>query len=220
MSKKEHKKLIISLVGAKKSGKSTSGQILSYIFPDAKLTAIAEKLKRECSKAYDLDPIFFESQELKEQNLIYPIKTDVLKLTEVINSFKLTDKPVKVSSEALEEMATAKLQNARHIMQEMGMFVRKTFGKDIHMKHLDLSSDVTIITDVRFRNEFNYLNKLKTHDHLCLYIKNDMVENSGDPHISEQEYLTFRNKCVLVDNSKLDIVYLSEQIEDIIFSRF
>lgn len=220
MSKKEPKKLIISLVGAKKSGKSTAGQILSYIFPDAHLTAIASKLKQECSKAYDLDPIFFEEQELKERNLIYPIRTDILKLTELINGFKLDNKPVMINSNVLEELATYKLQNPRHIMQQMGMFVRNTFGADIHMKHLNLTNDVTIVTDVRFKNEFDYLNKLKTHEHLCLYIKNDLVENSGDTHISETEYLTFKDKCVLIDNSKLDIMDLSEQLEDVIFTRY
>jgi hypothetical protein len=214
------KKLIISLTGAKKSGKSTAGEILSYMFPDAKVTAIAGKLKQACSNAYDLEPIFFESQELKETNLIYPIKTDVLKLCELINSFKVNKKAIKIDSNLLEEFATYKMQNPRHIMQQVGMLIRNLFGSDIHMKHLDLSHDVTIVTDVRFKNEFDWLNKRKDAIHLPLYVKNDLVENSGDLHISEQEYLTFKDKCVTIDNSKLDIMDFSEQIEDVIFSRF
>lgn len=221
MTKTNGKKIIIGLTGAKKSGKSTAGEILSYMFPDAKVTAIASKLKKECAKAYDLEEIFFESQELKERNLIYPIKTDVLKLCELIEGFRLDDKPIKIDLAILEDFATYKMQTPRHILQQVGMLIRNIFGGDIHMKHLDLSSDVTIVTDVRFANEFKYLNKCEsTHEVLPLYIKNDMVENSGDLHISEKEYLTFRNKCVTINNSKLDIVDFSEQIEDVIFSRF
>lgn len=217
----KEKKLIISLTGAKRSGKSTAGEILSYMFPDAKVTAIASKLKQSCSNAYDLEPIFFESQDLKERNLIYPIKTDVLKLCELINSFKIDyNEYVNIDLKYLEDFATYKMQNARHIMQQVGMLIRNIYGKDIHMKHLDLSQDVTIITDVRFKNEFDWLNNRKDSIHLPLYIKNDLVENSGDTHISEKEYLTFVKDCITIDNSDLDIFKLSEKLEDVIYSRF
>lgn len=206
-------KIIISLVGAKQSGKTTSAFILSDMFLGSKMTAIADKLKVECSVAYDLDLIHFHSQDLKEESLIYPIRTKIENLSHIIESFKLSEKPVNIPSDVLLELATTNLRTPRDIMQHIGMFVRKVFGKHVHLKHLDLSNDVTIVSDVRFKNEFDYLDKLKGYIHIPLYIHNKEAENSGDNHISEQEYKKFIKKCTLVDNNAKDIDILVRNLE-------
>lgn len=207
-------KIIISLVGAKQSGKTTSAHILQEMFSGAYMTAIADKLKIECSVAYDIDPIHFHSQDLKEKSMIYPIRTKIENLSHIIESFKLyPDQRVNVPSDVLLELATTNLRTPRDIMQHIGMFVRKVFGKHVHLKHLDLSNDITIVSDVRFKNEFDYLDKLAGYIHIPLYIHNKEAENSGDNHVSEQEYKKFIKKCTLVDNNDKDIDSLVRKLE-------
>jgi len=206
-------KIIISLVGAKQSGKTTSAFILNDMLHNSHVTAIADKLKVECSVAYDIDLIHFHSQDLKEESMIYPIRTKIENLSHLIESFKLSDKPVNISSDTLLELSTTNLRTPRDIMQHAGMFLRNVFGKHIHLKHLDLSNEITIVSDVRFKNEFDYLDKLPGYVHIPLYIHNKKAESSGDNHVSEQEFKKFTKKCIFVDNNEKDIEALYRKLE-------
>ncbi len=194
-------KYIISLIGVKKSGKSTSSEIIEYFLPDANNIAIADKLKRVCSEAYDIDLVHFYNQDLKEASMIYPIRTTIETISTIIEAFKVDEKPINVSSELLLELATIKMRTPRDILQNIGMFIRAVFGKKIHMLQLDLSNDITIISDVRMRSEFDYLSTLKGYTHIPIYVSNKAAEASGDLHISEKEYLKFKNKCIKLDNN-------------------
>lgn len=209
-------KVIISLVGVKHSGKSTAASIIEDMLPDANNIAIADKLKEVCSSAFDLDLIHFYSQDLKEESLIYPITLKMEGLSTILENFKLDSKPIKLSSEAILELATMKMRTPRHILQNVGMFVRDTFGKNIHMKHLDLSSNLTIISDVRMISEFKYLNSLNGYTHIPIYIENKNAESVKDLHISEKEYLKFKSKCTKLENNVKDIDILVNNIEDIL----
>jgi hypothetical protein len=209
-------KVIISLVGVKRSGKSTASEIIHDMLPDARNIAIADKLKEVCSSAFDLDLIHFYSQDLKEASLIYPITLKMEGLSTIIENFKLTDKPVNISSNDILEIATMKMRTPRDILQNIGMFIRDSFGKDIHMKHLNLSSDLTIISDVRMFSEFKYLENLKGYTHIPIYVENRDAESVKDLHISEKEYLKFKNKCNRLDNNIKDIEVLINNIEDIL----
>ena len=55
------------------------------------------------------------------------------------------------------KLSTKELRTPRDLMQEVGMFIRNIFGKDIHLKHLNLDKEITIVSDLRFKNEFDYL---------------------------------------------------------------
>lgn len=210
-------KVIISLVGVKRSGKSTASELLQDMLPDAKSVAIADKLKQVCSDAFDLDLIHFNSQDLKEEPLIYPLNLKIDGLSTILESFKLPNsKAINVSSENILELATMKMRTPRQILQNVGMFVRDTFGKSIHMSHLDLSSSITIVSDVRFENEFQYLDKLKGYIHIPIYIENKEAEAVKDLHISEKDYLKFKNKCTKLDNNVKDLDVLFDNLEDIL----
>ena len=212
------KKLLISLTGSKKSGKSTAAQLLSEMFFDSKVIAIADKLKVECSVAYDIDLIHFHSQDLKEQSMIYPIRTKIETITHLIEAFKLkSTEKVKIDSNVLYELSTVEMRTPRDLMQNIGMFIRKVFGKQVHLKHLDLSNDVTIVSDVRFKNEFDYLDNLEGYIHIPIYIHNKEAESANDKHASEQDYKKFVNKCFKVDNNKKDLEDLFQQLESIVF---
>lgn len=211
-------KLIISLVGAKKSGKSTAAELLSDILFNANIVAIADKLKIECSVAYDIDLIHFHSQDLKEERFIYPIRTKIETISHLIESFKLpSQKSIKVDSEHLFNLATTELNTPRDIMQHIGMFIRNVFGSSIHMKHLDLSNDVTIVSDVRFKNEFDYLDNLEGYIHIPIYIHNKQAEASGDTHASETSFKKFYKKCIKVDNNAKDLEDLYTKLEGVLF---
>lgn len=209
-------KVIISLVGVKRSGKSTAAEIIHDMFPDANNIAIADKLKQVCSDAFDLDSIHFYSQLLKEESLLYPINLKMEGLSTILESFKIDDKQVKVSSNDILEIATMKMRTPRDILQNIGMFIRDVFGKKIHMQHLNLSRDLTIVSDVRMESEFEYLNNLKGYVHIPIYIENKAAESVKDLHISEKEYLKFKGKCIKLDNNVKDIEVLMDNIEDIL----
>lgn len=210
-------KVIISLIGVKKSGKSTSAEIIQELLPDAKCVAIADKLKIECANALDMDLIYFHSQDLKEASMIYPIRLNVEALSTIIENFKLTpDQKVNISSEALLELATMKMKTPRHVLQNVGMFIRDVFGNKIHMQHLDLSNQITIVSDVRMKSEFEYLNNLKGYTHIPIYVSNKQAEASKDMHKSEKEYLKFRNKCIKLDNNVPNLITLVKNIQTII----
>lgn len=212
-------KVIISLVGVKKSGKSTSAELIRQMIKGrTKVIGIADKLKRELSVAYDIDLIHFNSQELKESNFVYPIRTKVDQLSHIIESFKLSPKPIKISSEDIMELGTKELRNPREMMQEVGMLIRKMFGKNVHLDHLNLKSNVTIISDVRLLTEFRYLEKLKKkgYIHIPIYIKNEEAEKNTDSHISEQEYKKFAKKCIKIDNNGKDLKKLTYDLYNVL----
>ncbi len=186
------------------------------MFPDANNIAIADKLKEVCSSAFDLDLIHFYSQDLKEESLLYPITLKMDGLATILENFKVNSKPVNVSSDDILELATMKMRTPRHILQNVGMFVREVFGKNVHMDHLDLSAGLTIVSDVRMVSEFNYLNKLKGYTHIPIYVNNTDAESVKDLHISEKEYLKFKSKCIRLDNNVKDIDILIDNIEDIL----
>jgi hypothetical protein len=210
-------KVIISLVGVKRSGKSTAAEIIHDMFPDANNIAIADKLKQVCSDAFDLDSIHFYSQLLKEESLLYPITLKMEGLSTILESFKIDGKPVKVSSNDILEIATMKMRTPRDILQNIGMFIRDVFGKKIHMRHLNLSRDLTIVSDVRMESEFEYLNNLKGYIHIPIYVENKAAESVKDLHISEKEYLKFKDKCIKLDNNVKDIEVLVNNIQDVLF---
>jgi hypothetical protein len=210
-------KVIISLVGVKRSGKSTAAALLQDMLPDAKSIAIADKLKSVCSDAFDLDLIYFNSQDLKERKLIYPLNLKMEGLCTILQDFALPrGKEVKVSSEALLELATMRMRTPRQILQNIGMFVRQIFGKDIHLSHLDLSQDLTIVSDVRFENEFKYLDNLKGYTHIPIYVENKSAEAVKDLHISEKDYLKFKAKCNRLDNNVKDLDVLFDNLQNIL----
>ena len=186
------------------------------------MTAIADKLKIELSAAYDIDLIHFHSQEQKETPFIYPIRTKIETLVHLIEAFKTGPEPVKIDSDVLMELSTKELRTPRDLMQEVGMFIRNIFGKDIHLKHLNLDKEITIVSDLRFKNEFDYLEKMekKGYLHLPLYIQNYQAENSGDTHISEQEFRKFSKKCIKIDNNDKDIEFLADQLEEVFRANF
>lgn len=83
-------------------------------------------------------------------------------------------------------------------------------------------NDITIVSDVRYKKEFDYLESLqkKGYFHLPLYIQNDQAENSGDNHESERDLNKFKHKCILINNNDKDIDSLVDQLEYVLRETF
>ena len=215
-------KYVVSIIGAKRAGKSTAAKIIEDIVDNSFEVALADKLKVELSLAYDLDIIHFYSQDLKELPFIYPLKTTLDKLCHMIESFAPEDSepPKNISYYALLELASIEMKTPRDLMQHWGMFLRSIYGANVHCDHLELPSNFTIVSDVRFVNEFNYIDKLEGVVHIPIYIENKDAEAKADldGHISEKEYKKLKKKCIRIDNNEKNLYNLSKSLHDLLGS--
>lgn len=211
-------KYLISIIGAKNSGKSTSAQIIKDLIQDSTEIAIADKLKVELSLAYDLDLIHFHSQELKEQRFLYPLRTTLDKMCHMIEAFSRN--PVRsIPYELIQNIATMEMYTPRELMQQWGTeFLRKLYGDNVHCENTTFQGKSIIVSDVRFKNEFNYVSRLKGFKHIPIYIENKEAEKKADNdgHISEQEYKTLRNRCFRIDNNEKSLYKLARSINDLL----
>lgn len=209
-------KYIISISGVKKSGKSTSATIISELIETAHEVAFADKLKLELSIAYDIDLIHFYSQDLKETNFIYPLRTTIEIIAHMLDAFDVYTFNGKLDVRHIYELASVQMKSPRDLMQHWGMFLRSVYGPNVHCNHIDLDSKVTIVSDVRFLNEFKYLDNLEGYKHIPLFIENTEAQNSSDLHISEQEYKKFYKRCIKVDNNTKNIHTLATNLSNIL----
>jgi len=90
--------------------------------------------------------------------------------------------------------------------------------QDIHCKNVRISNDsFTVVSDVRFSNEYSYFNGLGNVKFIPLYIQRDLAEAQVKPesHISEREFMEFRDKCFKVNNNG-DLKDTERQVKQIV----
>lgn len=193
-------KLIIGLVGPKQCGKSTTTNIIKEFYPPSSEVALASKLKDTCAEIFGLSRECFDDQRYKEIPFRVFGFTKFLtqkEFSQVLASFRLPDCKIP------DELNNKELGSPRIIAQIVGTEVLRRFGgRDIHCNNVGLSTDIVVISDVRFLNEYEYFSKYQDR-FLPLYIKRDVAEAqiAEDSHISEREFMIFRDKCVLLDNN-------------------
>ncbi len=102
-------------------------------------------------------------------------------------------------------MVDTMLESPRRIAQVIGTeILRATGDEDIHCKNMPLNeSGVTIVSDIRFPNEFNYFNKLEGTLFIPIYIQRDEAEQyvTEDSHPSEKCVFEFAHKCISLHNN-------------------
>ncbi len=102
-------------------------------------------------------------------------------------------------------MVDTMLESPRRIAQVIGTeILRATGDEDIHCKNMPLNeSGVTIVSDIRFPNEFNYFNKLEGTLFIPIYIQRDEAEQyvTEDSHPSEKSVFEFAHKCISLHNN-------------------
>lgn len=219
-------KLIISFAGHKGSGKNTAADLLKDKFGDKLVNtiAIAKPLKLACQDAFSFPLDIFEDQVRKE--LPYKHVVPTLKQLELfLSHFNSGSGSVGLSKEACELVLKMDITTPRELLQQMGMLARIVHGQDIHVETaipMDRLADVTLVTDLRFVNEYDYLNKGNDFEdsgylmypkppiHIPLFVYNEQAIANTDNHISEQDYKNFMDKCYRVDNNTKSLVELEK----------
>lgn len=213
-------KTAIGLIGVKTSGKSTVGAMIKDLVPNAKEVALADKLKDMSAQAFGLKREQFDLQNLKEVPFSDgPKFMGIMEIKNILAGFNvsLDEHRLYKATADLEEI---KLETPRKIAQIVGTeLLRKYASESVHCDSLDLSSDVSIVTDVRFENEFEYLNTTKRVDRFVpLYLHRQEAEkvvNLATDHASETSVFKFNHKCFLVNNNG-NLEQTFEQVKNIL----
>jgi energy-coupling factor transporter ATP-binding protein EcfA2 len=211
---------IVAFCGSKGSGKSTSASILSSLLNgNVQELAFAQHLKEVCSGVFRLDMKYFLDPKLKEVELDTYILLNKNSIEEVLKQFDVKDFDY---DKHIRPHINQVLIKPRELLQYMGTDVLHPIDPLIHAKITLAQKDpnrLTVITDLRFESEFNYLlNNFK--DFIPCYVKNAYAEiaASVDKHPSERDLQKFKNKCIIIENNS-DIAALKQSIKKIVDER-
>lgn len=209
-------KMIIGLVGVKTSGKSTAANIIKDILEEnVAESALADKLKNVCSEVFNIPRENFDRQDLKE--IPFKINKMLTKqaITLILAGFGIETTEQLINHYIKNNIVDKELMSPRHVAQVVGTEVLRAAGdEDIHCKNVNLNDKITIISDVRFPNEFSYFNNLSDDTvFLPFYIQRDDAEDkiTPDSHPSETSVFTFCEKCIKLNNNR-DLQFLKTQI--------
>jgi hypothetical protein len=194
---------IIGLAGVKTSGKSTAASMIKEVVAEAKEAALADKLKNTCAEVFGVPREYFDRQDLKE----VPFENGPKTLTNssigsILESFGIYWSRREIDS--TYDIIGMELPTPRKIAQIVGTEVLRAAGdEDIHCKNVDLSDGVTIISDLRFPNEFAYFSDNSEVEFIPLYIQRDEAEQhvTEDSHPSEKCVFEFSGKCQEINNN-------------------
>lgn len=186
---------IISLSGVKQSGKNTCADLIKEIYPNAVERSFAYKLKKVCSKAASLSFKFFNDQNLKEKILNSPILINEDMIIDIAKEYDIVK---KLTNELVLPSLGLKFDTPRKMLQFIGTDFLRNIDTNIHLNSLDLSNDITIITDTRFQNELDFLKEKKAS---CFYIHRKIAEESIEDHPSEKGVLDLALQCLIINNN-------------------
>lgn len=197
-------KTVIGLAGVKTSGKSTVvGMIQKHII--AHESAIADNLKNASAAAFGLDREVFDAQELKELKFVTgPKFFSKENIAQILSHFhlKLTDTKL---IDVFERLRYTTLESPRKIAQIVGTELLREFGgMDVHCLNMKIYPTTTIVSDMRFPNEFTYFDQNDDIRFIPLYIQRDEAEKHVDmkkSHASETSVFLFTEKCIKIDNN-------------------
>lgn len=192
---------VVAFCGSKGSGKSTSATIFNQLVTsNVEELAIAGHLKEACSRVWKLEMRLFLDPKFKEVELEDFI---VLERRDVENL--LRDFDVIPKDEFVRPHLGRVLRTPRALLQYIGTEVLHPIDPLIHVKKAMRKKDpakITLITDLRFVAEFNYLKEKHDADFFPVYVKNPAAElaASMDSHASERQYIEFVTRCVVLNN--------------------
>jgi hypothetical protein len=193
-------KIVIGLTGFKQSGKSTSASIIKELYPKAKEVALADKLKDVCSVVFNVPRDHFDNQDFKEQLFIEPKELTLAYVKYILNKFNIINPNLSKLNCVGKVLVTP-----RQIAQIVGTEVlRRCANEDIHCENIKLLSKITIVSDMRFPNEYNYFAKNSDIYFIPLYIDRKLAEDKVDrikSHSSETSIYLFRDNCLKIDNN-------------------
>jgi hypothetical protein len=174
---------VLGLGGKKRSGKDTSADILVSEFGYTKLS-FGDDLKKMCAAVTKIPLKNFYDENLKDVAFSKKVILNKYELCENINEY------FNLKFEIPEDSKTIELsfESPRTIMQTIGTdIVRKEmYGNDFWINLLKNTIDKietpVVIADMRFSHERKFIKNLKG---IICRIKREMVDDSNDGHISE-----------------------------------
>jgi len=196
---------IIGIAGVKTSGKSTVTKMIQEVLPGTTESALAGKLKDVSAEVFGLERKQFDLQELKEVPFDEPKILTNESIGAVLESFNVFMSRREIDSKY--DIIGMKLETPRKIAQIVGTeILRATGDEDIHCKNMPLNPNSelpTIVSDLRFPNEFTYFKNNSDVNFIPLYLNREEAEKhvTKDSHPSETSVFLFNDKCVRVDNN-------------------
>lgn len=209
---------VVAFCGSKMAGKDTSCDFMKQHYQGkTKSLALAGTIKSVCSSVFDIDPIYFHNQALKELPLKNPVGLTIDSLIKVFVGFGVDCEENLISNiEFIDKYVQPHVGNIcntpRHLLQYIGTEALRQIDDLIHAKAVYRTLDkeaINIITDMRFLNEFQFFVEQQDVDFVPFYIKNDSAEEaaSGDTHASERDLVKFKGDCIEIDNnSSLEVL--------------
>lgn len=197
---------VIGLAGVKTSGKSTVAEILKKIIGGNILeSALADKLKNTSAEVFNLPRDYFDRQDIKEVPLSGgPIILTADHIFDILWKFNVKMDQSEFT-EKYSNIIGTELETPRKIAQIVGTEVlRATGDEDIHCKNMPMNEEgITIVSDLRFPNEFEYFENAEDVNFIPLYIKRDVAEAqvTENSHASETSVFKFTDKCNEIPNN-------------------
>jgi hypothetical protein len=196
--------LIIGLIGFKESGKSTAFNILSKVL-NAKEVQLAKHLKDVCSMVFRIERSWFDDQDFKERELIYPVILTIEEVAGVLRGFNLLS---ETNLDIASKHVGKELNSPRKIAQFIGTDMLREFDPDIHInyaiKNAPKGSNL-VVTDIRFLNELEYFSKIPDFRSVFIKRTDKVPENTPDIHPSERQMFGLMNLAetlIINDSSK------------------
>lgn len=186
-------KKIIAITGLARSGKDTTAEYVFRLINDKYNVgkfALAKELKKELYQYIDLD--YDDIEYMKNNNI--PAE------------FKYTKKDFPYLKDAIYENNTI---NVRKALQLLGDYIRSNDSDYFTKKTINLiettNKDISIITDLRFVNEHDYLKKYYGSCITVIKIKKDIdTSNAIYDHASEKEVLKITEDYTIINNGTLE----------------
>jgi dephospho-CoA kinase len=192
-------KVIIGLVAEKESGKTTAFNYIKGTIPGAEEIMIAGHLKNVCSRAFEIEPIRFETQEEKKRPLDAPIVMNRGHLDCIAKLFEIILDETMIQNHLGKRLATT-----REILQYVGTEVVRSADENIHLKWAmrnGSSASVLVVTDVRFPNEFEFFEKMDGFISVAINRPKESVDDASANHQSEAHIKDLQRRCsVLIYN--------------------
>lgn len=197
---------VVAFCGSKGAGKSTSSEIFkSMVDVPTEELALADHLKNVCSEIFEIAPQNFFDQNLKEKELLDYVVLESNHITAVIQNFEFSEEQFTFDEHIRPHVGKV-LETPRKLLQYIGTEVLHKLDPLVHVKIMlsKRSEDkLTLITDLRFPQEFDALMDLCGESFKPAYVQNNAAEAAAesDGHASERGYHLFKHRCHLVDNN-------------------
>jgi hypothetical protein len=219
--KAPHHNFVANGIVVHNSGKSTVANILVQDYGFREIS-FAEPLKDICSKAFQIDLNHFYDSKMKQLPFAIPIYFDsrfLFRLLDQIDSYGMGSTPYIRAS--IDRVIKGKLLTSiRDMLQFVGTdIIRNCIDHDAHVKMtmntIEKSlNNCIVLSDVRFRNEFEMVKKMGG---TMIEIKGDKITNDEqDSHISENDLKDYHFDCEIINDKSKGIDNLKLSMANII----